>query len=344
MFGDISLEDRKHFVTLLYIDAIRGHHSTGVANVSLHREVDVHKKALTALDFLDSKRGTAVIDKVGCGLLGHNRYATVGTVNSENAHPFTHGKITGMHNGTLTRQNLLPDHTKFDVDSENIIYAIDKDGADATIPKIAGAAALTWWNEEEKSFHFWRNTERTLYYVMSTDNRTMYWASEVGMLQMVINSDRRKDKKVFGKIYVVTSERLYDFKFTHKDGITFGSKEVKCAPKFQTTYPGGSSTTHITARTTQAKYVMYRAVEVENLRKAVVSGVYSPNLLEGNVVGDKKATVRVPWRGSMLTLEELLEDGLKVVGTINSVASSVGDHHTLYVLPSSLTKKKQTTH
>ena len=94
--GDISHGEKKAFETMLYIDAIRGHHSTGVISGSLSRPVAWLKKAVTAVDFLDLKAAEKLLSKPTCALLGHNRYATKGAVNATNAHPFEFGSIVGM--------------------------------------------------------------------------------------------------------------------------------------------------------------------------------------------------------------------------------------------------------
>src|SRR3546814_11475199 len=74
-------------------------------------------------------------------LFGHNRAATKGAVNQENAHPFNHGDIVGCHNGTLYNVTNLDDHKDFKVDSENIFYDMSRNGAKATIVKQIGRAS-----------------------------------------------------------------------------------------------------------------------------------------------------------------------------------------------------------
>src|SRR3546814_3056993 len=96
-------------------------------------------------------------------LFGHNRAATKGAVNQENAHPFNHGDIVGCHNGTLYNVTNLDDHKDFKVDSENIFYDMSRNGAKATIAKLQGAFALCWYDESNRTVNLVRNSQRPMY-------------------------------------------------------------------------------------------------------------------------------------------------------------------------------------
>lgn len=181
--GDMVAKQDRFISDMFVLDSLRGPHSCGLLSVvNYNSEVGVYKKAMQAHDYLDMagyKKALAGKNKV---LVGHNRWATKGKINNINAHPFTVGNITGVHNGTLTQQSLLPDHASYEVDSENIIHSIDKIGIVETWAKIKGAAALMWWDAEEDSFNFIRNKERPLFFCYSKDLKQMYAASEYYML------------------------------------------------------------------------------------------------------------------------------------------------------------------
>ena len=148
------------FRNMLAFDQLRGEHSTGL--FGLFRPYNkapffkVNKECLEGVDFVRSPLFVNTVGHVSQlaggvkstewakAMFGHNRYATMGAVNAVNAHPFTHGHITLAHNGTLRNQSLLPDSEKFEVDSENICYSIDKIGVAETIKRLHGAFALIW--------------------------------------------------------------------------------------------------------------------------------------------------------------------------------------------------------
>jgi len=188
--GKIFADEDKIFKDLLYMDELRGKDSTGVVAVAAYSgAMSYHKRAIGAQDFLDSKKGSALITQSNRVLIGHNRWKTKGAVNHQNAHPFHHGHIIGVHNGTLKDQSLLPDSKEFDVDSDNIFYSISTLGVEETHRKLHGAFALVWWNSEDKTLNFLRNSERTLYIARKRNQETIYWASEKFMLMAAM--DRR---------------------------------------------------------------------------------------------------------------------------------------------------------
>ena len=93
----LNVNDKKCFSQLLEVDAVRGHHSTGIFGVGKGYS-DMYKRALNSQDFLQLKRADDIINHTKVNVLvGHNRWATKGAVNHRNAHPFKHGNITLVH-------------------------------------------------------------------------------------------------------------------------------------------------------------------------------------------------------------------------------------------------------
>jgi predicted glutamine amidotransferase len=181
--GAIDDKIKKAFNDMLVLDVIRGHHSTGVCTVNRYGgEVSVVKKVGTPDQLFDSKAYDAAMLASKSVLMGHNRWATKGSVTVANAHPFEFDTLVGAHNGTLRQQSLLDDHAKFTVDSENLFYHMDKNGVEDTIAKLNGAYALTWYDKTDNTVNFCRNDERPLVACYTKDRKTMFWASEAWMI------------------------------------------------------------------------------------------------------------------------------------------------------------------
>lgn len=177
---------QKYFGKALYIDTLRGSDSTGVARIDTDWVADTYKKAMPGYDYLEHGLAQQFMNEGSqyiTALLGHNRAATAGAVNAVNAHPFTHGSITLMHNGTL--DTCAGVGNKFDVDSENICYALSKLDDEkeivALLEELDGAFALVWYDQDKRTVNFARNDKRPLSF-QETGHGWLY-ASEAWMLQ-----------------------------------------------------------------------------------------------------------------------------------------------------------------
>lgn len=178
-----SVKLDKIFNQLLYADALRGTHGTGILTVTNKKEVYTLKKALPAADFIDLNQYKNIVEtKNNIFILGHNRFATQGSHSSSNAHPFNHGDIHLFHNGTLHGHNQLSKNKGFDVDSDALAYFIsDQDDTTKALEKIDGAFSLVWYNEYLETLNFARNKERPMF-IAILDSGSMVYASEKGML------------------------------------------------------------------------------------------------------------------------------------------------------------------
>lgn len=193
--GQSSTTDAKQvdiFQELLYITALRGVHGTGVFSRN-----GFAKDGLLPADFIDQnetyiglkKQYVAAPKGTGDFLVGHCRQATKGTICAANTHPFRHGNITLVHNGTLRRQELLPDHLRFEVDSENIAYSLATIGTEETLANLAGAFALVWHDSTDDTLHLIKNSERP-FFLQKVNGGAIYGASERDMLHLIL--DRKK--------------------------------------------------------------------------------------------------------------------------------------------------------
>lgn len=193
--GLITANEEKVFKQLLEVDSLRGRHSTGVIKLSSGGVVETRKKAIDGMDFVKLE-GNWISSGVNRMLIGHNRYATRGGVNDANAHPFSHGHIHGVHNGTLTTQLGLKDQHKFPVDSDNLFYDMAHGSLRETAKKISGAWTVAMYDEQEKTFNMFRNTERPMSVALSEDGTVMYFASEATMLEWVLDRNGVKYRDI----------------------------------------------------------------------------------------------------------------------------------------------------
>lgn len=329
--GHLDKDTKDMFQQLLYIDALRGVHSTGIIKASNFTH-SLFKKAVMPSEFLQYKQVDAMFASHGTVLAGHNRHATKGAINSVNAHPFEHGKITGMHNGTLSNQKLLPDHERFDVDSENIVHSLNELGVMETVAKIDGAAALVWWNSEEKSLNFWRNAQRPLFFAHSTDGTSFLWASEMEMLELVIN--RSKGFARFQDPYSMKTE--HHVKYSNIDGYKMPECSVVKTPVYKRP-PVVVKKVNVIVN--KKKHVVdnntgfnaKQASTLAALKKAYPIGTEvkfciepipkSPSSMWGKIVGNYAASVRVYLPENSVKRLALEKTGGILAGVVNGYTS-----------------------
>jgi hypothetical protein len=183
------------FKNALYVDGLRGMDSTGIIKVTSQNDVSIVKKALPPNEFLDLKATDKFFSGANKVLVGHNRWATKGAVNHENAHPFVHEHITLVHNGSLFTHHSLKDGNKFVVDSEAICYSIAHDGAEETIKKLNGSFSLVWWDDQKKTLNFCRNDERPMYLSGTPDEKTCVFASEPEIITWLAGGSHTRNTK-----------------------------------------------------------------------------------------------------------------------------------------------------
>lgn len=193
VLGWMGKDEKKAFGELLYVDVLRGHHSTGVMTLSRKNEVEVLKRKGTLNKLPDLGK---LIDSGERVLMGHNRHATVGGISDETAHPFKFKNVVGCHNGTLRGiwERELDGGHKAMSDSWAIFNTINNnpDVEKSVYSKVSGAMALTFYDKRSNEFNFLRNSERTLFHAFSKDNLTMFWASEEKMLDWILTRNKIK--------------------------------------------------------------------------------------------------------------------------------------------------------
>lgn len=166
-------QQMKDFIRCMFVvDQFRGEHSTGMFTVpKLSKAVTydptptVFKRAVNAMDFMN----IGYVDKVLDNLkdyqffVGHNRYATKGSLNNLNAHPFQVGGITAVHNGTIHNfTKYAGDTYMFTVDSHALTYLVDTKGFVDALAAVRGAYTYIWHDVADNSLNFIRNKDRPL--------------------------------------------------------------------------------------------------------------------------------------------------------------------------------------
>ena len=217
--GTLDLSEETFFRQALLCDTVRGWDSTGITRIDRDGSVDTLKAAMNAGEFLEQPEVKALLNrKDPIGYIGHNRWATMGAVNMDNSHPFTHDKITLCHNGTLdTVYDLDTPTGEGDTDSEMICYTMSKRGESQALALIDGAYTLAWMNEGDNSFNLARNGDRPMYFSFDNTGTSLFFASERGMLLWLLE----KNKIYHKPIQMLKVDTHYKIKLEVKDDKTY---------------------------------------------------------------------------------------------------------------------------
>ena len=197
--GSPGQKERAVLSTLLYFDVLRGPHSTGIAAIDVRLDKDTKEDYQAVFVFKSVGEPQKLYEKYPKDfpkgvynyatdvLIGHNRWATQGAVNDDNAHPFEFENVIGAHNGTVTQWSMkdFHDNKQYDIDSQMIFAQLNHDNDLQKVwDKADGAMALVWWDKRDKRLHMARNKERSLFYTYTKDKSCIFWASEDWMLKI----------------------------------------------------------------------------------------------------------------------------------------------------------------
>lgn len=211
--GNLYLKDINAFKQLLIVNQIRGFDSTGIGVVNKQGDMSAYKLAIDPAQLLQFKNVDARLNSNAKVLMGHNRAATRGKVNTANAHPFVIGDTMGAHNGTLdggclNGLNKLADNLVGDTDSERLIHEIDNSTIHDALAKSEGAWALSIYDKTHETINLVRNDQRPLFYAKSKDGDTLWWASEATMLRWILD---RNGIDFNGKVYQLPTDVVFSW-------------------------------------------------------------------------------------------------------------------------------------
>ncbi len=251
VYGNINETHNKIFRELLYLDVVRGPHSTGVCRVSEGGSAYTYKTMGKPDDMLLSNKdvgniwnGDHTLKSKTQALIGHNRFATVGAIDLNGAHPFIADHIVGAHNGTLNTFDIyeLDDHKNFQTDSEALFNTVAKRGVEDAWRCLSArsAAAITFWDTKEKTMNLVRNIERPLKYMWSQNRDVIFWASEPWMIEWAC---RKHNLKLSNHTADVTTHTVYTLTKDEK-AVKLKLKNIKDPVRQQSFTNSGVSGNH----------------------------------------------------------------------------------------------------
>ena len=132
---------------LTAVNQSRGEDSAGLATLNHKREVRTFKKVVKPQRFIRLSGYKNVMSRRSDIVIGHTRKASVGSITHDNAHPFTFGSVTGVHNGTVTNLEEMEQHTGqwLTSDSQHLIWSLNESG---DIGPAVGGLNLAYWDTQ----------------------------------------------------------------------------------------------------------------------------------------------------------------------------------------------------
>jgi predicted glutamine amidotransferase len=176
-------KEKQHFMHFgLTLDTLRGYDSTGIISVSERFKVATQKSLMPGDKFVHSAHYKRHNLDSWCKI-GHNRAATAGSVKINNAHPFTFGMVSLVHNGTLYGKGSSMDtfDKELDVDSMQIALGLSMappEDAAKVLAGIDGSFAIVWTDARDESVNMARNSDRPLHFTRNAATSIMWFMSD----------------------------------------------------------------------------------------------------------------------------------------------------------------------
>lgn len=234
----VSEAEREIAWDLCYLSAFRGEHSAGIFDVNLNvnkKNVSVKylKNATHPFYFMENEMLRIEADRWKKSdpavIAGHTRFATVGKIKKDNAHPFLFQNVIGMHNGTILSE--FKNRKKFETDSEALIFNISEEGIEGALDIlkhcVTAAYALVWYDFKTNKMYFHRNRERPLCYMEYGGK--FFWMSDRRALEFYCEQHKYLPATPTIKNFEV--DKLYSFEVNGKQPV-LREESIKLPNKF----------------------------------------------------------------------------------------------------------------
>lgn len=229
-----SFNLQQFITTALEVGTVRGEHASGIFYLAQDGiSPGWLKHNVPGYSFVNSDSYEKIVNHIknSRAAVGHNRYATRGSNTVSNAHPFQEGRITLVHNGTISSHGECGTDAakvpKVDVDSHAITHSLNTHSVENVIKNLRGGFVLVWHDSEDNSINIIRNDVRPIHMAQVEGERTIVFASEAGMLCWVAERCNLR----LGQVYLPKPGVL--FKFLPNQTLKPVVRQLELAPAYE---------------------------------------------------------------------------------------------------------------